>query len=157
ARHRRRNPAAIGLSIGLALIVVAAIGAIVLATRPAPKATQVSAAVPSGSATATQTPTVGPTLSHTSAPTAKPSPHDGCVFAISEGVCPIAPPVTAAAGKRWTVSFDEEFNGTGYDHSKLTPCFDWNTGNCTSTFNDGREHYQPSQVVVSNGTAKLIA
>ncbi|MFG2043172.1 family 16 glycosylhydrolase [Dactylosporangium sp. NPDC048998] len=68
-----------------------------------------------------------------------------------------APPIAAAAGKRWKVSFSEEFNGTTLDRSKLSPCFDWNTGDCTSTFNEGREHYQPSQVVVSNGTAKLIA
>jgi beta-glucanase (GH16 family) len=72
-------------------------------------------------------------------------------------VCPIAPPIAAASGKRWTVSFDEEFSGSALDKSKLTPCFDWNSGDCTSTFNNGREHYQPSQVVVSNGTAKLIA
>jgi len=65
--------------------------------------------------------------------------------------------VTAATGKKWKVSFAEEFSGTSYDHSKLTPCFDWNSGGCTSTFNNGREHYQPSQVVVSGGTAKLIA
>jgi hypothetical protein len=157
ARHRRRGAAAIALPIGLALIVVAAIGAVVLATRPAPKATQVSAAVPSASAKATQTPTVGPTLSHSAAPTTTTRPAGGCAFTVSEGVCPIAPPATAATGKHWTVSFDEEFNGTGYDHSKLSPCFDWNTGSCTSTFNDGREHYQPSQVVVSSGSAKLIA
>ncbi len=81
----------------------------------------------------------------------------GCAFAVTQGVCPIAPPATAASGKHWTVSFDEEFNGTTYDHSKLTPCFDWNTGECTSSFNHGREHYLPSQVVVSGGTAKLIA
>ncbi|WP_433049188.1 glycoside hydrolase family 16 protein [Dactylosporangium sp. CS-033363] len=70
---------------------------------------------------------------------------------------PGAPPITPAAGKRWTVGFSEEFNGTALDKSKLTPCFDWNSGDCTSTFNGGREHYQPSQVQVSGGTAKLIA
>ncbi|GAA3451260.1 hypothetical protein GCM10018962_30930 [Dactylosporangium matsuzakiense] len=70
---------------------------------------------------------------------------------------PGAPPITAAAGKKWTTSFSEEFDGTSLNTSKLSPCFDWNTGDCTSTFNDGREHYQPSQVVVSGGTAKLIA
>jgi hypothetical protein len=70
---------------------------------------------------------------------------------------PGAPAITPAAGKRWTVGFSEEFNGTALDKSKLSPCFDWNSGDCTSTFNGGREHYQPSQVVVSGGTAKLIA
>ncbi|MFI5913013.1 family 16 glycosylhydrolase [Dactylosporangium sp. NPDC051541] len=70
---------------------------------------------------------------------------------------PGAPPIAAAAGKQWKTSFSEEFTGTSLNTSKLSPCFDWNTGDCTSTFNDGREHYQPSQVVVSGGTAKLIA
>jgi Glycosyl hydrolases family 16 len=65
--------------------------------------------------------------------------------------------MAAADGKQWKLAFSEEFIGGDYDHRKLTPCFDWNTGDCTSTFNNGREHYQPSQVVVSNGTAKLIA
>jgi hypothetical protein len=55
------------------------------------------------------------------------------------------------------VSFSEEFNGSALDTSKLTPCFDWNYGGCTSSFNSGKEHYQPSQVRLSNGTAKLVA
>jgi hypothetical protein len=65
--------------------------------------------------------------------------------------------VAAARGKQWAVTFDEEFNGSDYDHGKLTPCFDWNTGNCTASFNHGRERYLPSQVTVSKGTAKLTA
>jgi hypothetical protein len=65
--------------------------------------------------------------------------------------------VVAASGKTWKLTFNEEFSGSDYNHSKLTPCFDWNSGDCTSSFNDGREHYLPSQVKVSNGTAKLIA
>ena len=65
--------------------------------------------------------------------------------------------MAAAAGKRWRVSYAAEFSGSSYDQTKVSPCFDWNYGACTSTFNNGREHYQPSQVVVSNGTAKLVA
>jgi hypothetical protein len=65
--------------------------------------------------------------------------------------------VAPASGKAWKLTFSEEFNGGDYSHSKLTPCFDWNSGDCTSTFNTGREHYLPSQVKVSGGTAKLIA
>ncbi len=103
---------------------------------------------PSGSAT----PTAGPT------PTARPTrTGTSCPIAGGPAGCPAGPPAPLAAGKQWKLTFSEEFNGTDYDHSKLTPCFDWNTGECTSTFNQGREHYQPSQVVVSNGTAKLIA
>jgi hypothetical protein len=74
-----------------------------------------------------------------------------------QGSSGAAPPVPAPAGKRWALTFGEEFNGTDYDHSRLTPCFDWNSGECTASFNEGREHYLPSQVKVSNGTAKLIA
>jgi beta-glucanase (GH16 family) len=62
-----------------------------------------------------------------------------------------------ASGKRWAVTFAEEFNGSAYDHEKLTPCFDWNYGGCTDSFNKGREHYDPAQVRVSGGTAKLVA
>jgi hypothetical protein len=48
-------------------------------------------------------------------------------------------------------------NVTALDLTKLTPCFDWNFGGCTNSFNTGRERYLPSQVQVSNGTAKLVA
>lgn len=71
--------------------------------------------------------------------------------------CVSAPPVAPAAGKEWQVTFSEEFNGTDYDHKKLSPCFDWNYGDCTNSFNSGREHYAPEQIQVSNGTGKLIA
>jgi hypothetical protein len=71
--------------------------------------------------------------------------------------CYTAPPFSANSGKKWQVSFSEEFNGTSYDPTKLSPCFDWNYGGCTSSFNQGREHYMPEQIQVSGGTAKLIA
>ena len=67
------------------------------------------------------------------------------------------PPVPPGTGRKWTVTFSEEFNGTDYDRKKLSPCFDWNTGGCTNSFNKGREHYDPAQITVSNGTAKLTA
>ena len=41
--------------------------------------------------------------------------------------------------------------------TKLTPCFDWNFGACTASFNTGKERYLPSQMQISNGTAKLVA
>src|SRR6185503_7802299 len=71
--------------------------------------------------------------------------------------CFPAPPAPAATGKQWRVTFSEEFSGTSLDTTKLTPCFDWNYGDCTVTFNSGKERYLPSQVQVSNGTAKLVA
>src|SRR5262245_35699068 len=87
----------------------------------------------------------------------KPAAASDCAFPVSGGVCRSAPPIPAAPGKSWTIAFDEEFSGSELDRTKLTPCFDWNTGSCTSSFNHGREHYDPAQVVVSGGTAKLIA
>jgi len=71
--------------------------------------------------------------------------------------CYPAPPAPQLAGKQWHLAWNEEFAGSDYDHSKLTPCFDWNYGDCTNTFNNGREHYDPGQVQLSGGTAKLIA
>jgi len=71
--------------------------------------------------------------------------------------CFTAPPVAPESGKQWKISFSEEFDGTSLDTAKLTPCFDWNSGGCTASFNTGREKYMPSQIVVSNGTAKMIA
>ena len=67
------------------------------------------------------------------------------------------PPAPSASGKQWAVVYAEEFNGTSLDTTKLTPCFDWNYGDCTTSFNAGKERYLPAQVRVSNGTAKLVA
>ena len=75
----------------------------------------------------------------------------------SAPACAAAPPAPAASGNHWNVSFTQEFDGTDYDHTKLTPCFDWNYGGCTSSFNHGYEHYDPGQVQVANGIARLIA
>ncbi len=71
--------------------------------------------------------------------------------------CVNMPPVPPAEGKSWHLVFAEEFGGDDYDHTKFTPCFDWNVGFCTSSFNEGKETYRPEQVRVSDGTAKLVA
>jgi len=166
AQHRRlsiRRWAPIALGVGLVLMIGAGFGAYGLMPRgndrAAPEAgpAGTSAGAPSDptspSPSLDASPTAAPT---TSTPTtAAPPPAGGGGGGGGGGVT--GPPIGPAAGKRWTLSFAEEFNGTSLDRSKLTPCFDWNTGDCTSTFNHGREHYQPSQVQVSNGTAKLIA
>jgi beta-glucanase (GH16 family) len=68
-----------------------------------------------------------------------------------------APPSPLPAGKSWKVNFHDEFDGTTLNASNWTPCFDWNYGACTNSFNNGKEHYDPGQVRVSNGTAKLVA
>jgi len=71
--------------------------------------------------------------------------------------CYPTPPAPLQSGKQWNVIFNDDFNGTSLDTSKWTPCFDWNSGSCTNTFNSGKEHYMPSQVQLSGGTAKLVA
>jgi len=89
-------------------------------------------------------------------------------FVEGSGTCPAgqvgllpncfpAPPAPVAAGKQWKVTYSEEFNGTALDPGKLTPCFDWNFGSCTASFNTGKERYLPSQVQVGNGVARLVA
>jgi beta-glucanase (GH16 family) len=71
--------------------------------------------------------------------------------------CVPVPPAAAASGKQWKLMYAEEFTGTSLDPTKLTPCFDWNFGACTASFNTGKERYLASQVRLSNGTAKLVA
>jgi hypothetical protein len=68
---------------------------------------------------------------------------------------PSLPP--AAPGRTWQLAFSEEFSGASYDPAKLTPCFDWNYGGCTASFNQGREQYAASQIRVSGGIARLVA
>ena len=75
-----------------------------------------------------------------------------CAGAVTEGTVPDPPP-----GTHWSLAFDTDFSTNGVDTSKISPCFDWNTGSCTSSFNNGREHYLPSQVKVNNGVAALVA
>lgn len=67
------------------------------------------------------------------------------------------PPIAAPDGKAWNLVFDVEFAGESVDTTKLSECFDWNHGDCTSSFNDGKEHYLPSQVQVRDGVAHLVA
>jgi len=71
--------------------------------------------------------------------------------------CYPLPPAPSASGKQWALVYAEEFNGAALDTTKLTPCFDWNYGDCTASFNTGKERYLPAQVRLSNGTAKLVA
>jgi beta-glucanase (GH16 family) len=67
------------------------------------------------------------------------------------------PPAPVSSGNVWQLNFDEEFDGTDYDHNKFTPCFDWNFGDCTYSFNNGYEKYDPAQITVSGGFARFKA
>jgi Glycosyl hydrolases family 16 len=159
-RHTRRRrlltrPAiAWPLAAALALVVVAAVGLVSNRNPARVSGTWVASDGSTGQPFAPAAPSVGASAS--ASPSASASASHGTPGTAPRGGA-MAPPIPAPAGKRWALSFSEEFNGTDYDHSKLTPCFDWNSGDCTATFNQGREYYQPSQVKVSNGTAKLIA
>lgn len=71
----------------------------------------------------------------------------------------VAPPISADAGKSWALKFNEDFSSTQLDLTKLTPCFSWawTYEGCSGSFNNGREWYQPSQIQIANGVAKLVA
>jgi len=71
--------------------------------------------------------------------------------------CVPVPPGPVLPGKQWRLVYSDEFSGTSLDLAKLSPCFDWNFGACTASFNTGKERYLSSQVQVSNGTARLVA
>jgi hypothetical protein len=114
---------------------------------PSPSASGLAALGPAARAKASARPSAGTTGRGAS----------GCPVAGGTSGCPSGPPIEADSGKRWKLSFNEDFTGSDYDHSRLTPCFDWNTGDCTASFNHGRERYEPGQVKVSSGTAKLVA
>lgn len=149
-----------GLTVALPVGVLAVVAAVAvgLASLPSTAVPKAADGTPSGpAASGVDVPAslpASPSISPSASPRPTPTVSPGCAGSAS---CPAPPPFAAASGKRWKLSFAEEFSGTDYDHKKLTPCFDWNYGGCTSSFNNGREHYQKSQIVVSNGTAKLIA
>jgi glycosyl hydrolase family 16 len=88
---------------------------------------------------------------------ARPTSGGGCAFPeLAAADCsPWLP--QAPQGRTWQLTFTEEFSGTSYDPAKLTPCFDWNYGGCTGSFNQGREYYAASQIQVNNGVAHLVA
>jgi hypothetical protein len=168
ASRRRRWPRSRGWTAATVVgtvIVIAATSAYVLVSQPSKgsRIPAVSAVGPSPHAAGVGASPTPSAASPSASPPARPSPTStaragtGCAISGGTPGCPAGPPAPLAAGKQWKLAFSEEFDGSDYNHSKLTPCFDWNTGECTSSFNQGREHYQPSQVVVSNGTAKLIA
>lgn len=149
------------------LVVVMIVVAAALVTRRREHDPALAAGVPSATAgTDGAVPAGTPPLtssapgqppSNVRTPGVTPAPCRSGPDCPSSGLTGARPPVRPAAGKQWALTFDQEFNGSDYDHHKLTPCFDWNDGDCTATFNHGREHYEPSQVKVSDGTAKLIA
>ena len=96
-------------------------------------------------------------IAATACNSAGPTDSGNCAFSeLPANDCnPWLPP--AVAGRSWHVTFSEEFSGASYDPAKLSPCFDWNYGGCTGSFNQGREYYAASQIQVTSGVAHLVA
>jgi hypothetical protein len=82
---------------------------------------------------------------------------DAATCGAGNAECPPDPPAPVPDGKSWVLVFREEFDADDYDHGKLTPCFDWNYGGCTASFNQGREQYAPGQIQVAGGAASMVA
>jgi hypothetical protein len=150
----RTPPFGAALAVSTALTLIVTLGA----CGGDPGGASTDAAGPGGAGTPpASTALPGPATPTATAVPASPTPAATTRTPPRSGAPAGGPPFAPVAGKRWRLSFAEEFAGGDYDHAKLTPCFDWNYGACTVTFNHGRERYLPSQVVVSGGTAKLIA
>jgi beta-glucanase (GH16 family) len=82
----------------------------------------------------------------------------GCGPGLASLPEPAPPPVAPAAGKTWKRVFDDEFSGMSVDTSHFTLCDPWSLRtDCGVSFNVGREAYYPSQVIMKNGTASLVA
>lgn len=153
--NRRLKP----LSLFLAVLGVGAIGAYVLIGSKAATPT-VSVEPELGSKTAkAQTINDGSASGGSAVQFSAASAGTGCASGEigTPPDCYPTPPAPLANGRQWNIIFHDEFDGISLDTSKWTPCFDWNYGGCTGTFNNGRERYMPSQVQLSNGTAKLVA
>ena len=119
------------IALGTSLVVSASIGAVTLLGGAAAAAVMRRAAGGLSDAIATPNassamPDGSPGPSSSAAATSQPSattkgttqtnpPTGGCAFTVSEGVCPVGPPMAAAAGKRWRVSYAAEFSGSSYD------------------------------------------
>lgn len=119
-----------------------------------PPTTSRDTVVPGASTTVprTTTPSAGPTPAPpTTAPTTSTPP--------TTVPSSVSPPAAAGSGKTWALAFSDDFDAATLDASKWTPCFSWapSLSTCTYSFNNGRERYQPGQVRLSNGTAKLVA
>lgn len=159
-----RRPAGSGLRRGLlfgAVFVAAGVAVVaVMSAAGTPVAFEAESGTVAGNASvaAVSGASGGSAVKFAAAATPTPSPG-GCAAGevSSGGVCYPAPPAAAANGKSWKMLFNDEFDGTTLNTANWTPCFDWNYGDCTGTFNNGRERYYPSQVRLSGGTAKLVA
>lgn len=95
----------------------------------------------------------------------------GTAYLVAHGVrtSPTTAPVPAASTilplpsgpaskiSNWTLLFSDEFDGVYLDQTKWTTCYWWENMGCSNTSNNQLEWYLPDNVLVSNGTVKLLA
>src|SRR5436305_1247315 len=69
-----------------------------------------------------------------------------------------ADPPAPAGGQVWQQTFADDFSGVALDPTKWTGCYWWQSAlGCTNSGNGELQWYQPQNVVVGNGIARLIA
>jgi hypothetical protein len=112
----------------------------------------------------TWTPTASPSFTFQPSPTKIASPTSTATPAITITSLPSSTPTTSPSANRptgipgnWTLTFDDEFNGTALDTSKWTPS--WLAGNNDSKPVNTAEAncYSPRNVAVTGGALVLTA
>ncbi len=67
------------------------------------------------------------------------------------------PPVQPLTGKKWQITFQDEFNSTSLDSSKWHTCYPWGGQGCNIDINNELQVYLASQVTVADGALRLTA
>lgn len=104
-----------------------------------------------GSGSVPPPPTVAPTAAPTQPPA--PTPTQPPAPAPTATPPPSTQPMPVGVSGSWKLIFDDEFNGSSLDGSKWITGFPWGQTSTTTPL----LYYRPENVVVSNGTVKLIA
>ena len=154
ARHGRHT------YIRSAIVVLLAGATLLVACSEEPPASETPVFHPPTTARDTIVPRATTTVPRTTTPSTTPTtapPSTAPTTTVPSSS--VAPPAAAGTGKTWALAFSDDFDGSTLDAAKWTPCFSWaaNLSTCTYSFNNGRERYQPGQVRLSGGTAKLVA
>lgn len=84
-----------------------------------------------------------------------------CIGALISTTAMNIPLPVGQAGNQWTMIFSDEFNGNGLDGSKWHTCYygatDYGKEGCKITDNGELQWYQPDEVLIENGMARLRA
>lgn len=82
------------------------------------------------------------------------------VFQAAAGMAVLLSPATVLAnppGTGWTQTFSDDFNGTTINSKKWDTCYWWSLSGCTNGGSGDVQWYQPDDVIVQNGIARLRA